>query len=317
MTATIPRATGKRASAADIAQRTAVLFIERRTLGLTRRVRQSEVIDAEAHKLDLAWLGVSKHLLHRKVLREVNRLDGDMREYLESRSSPCSMLAKGMWLFSLALVKEVSDKVAVWQTERAALGRKLAREGLAAAKQEAERALGDQYREEEYPSAEEVEAAFIVKARWITYNVPAALEQVSEELYQREMARVQQEWGKAGDDILAALGENLATMVERMAERLGEDEDGKPKVFRDSTVQQMVEFLDLFAARAVGGGGNLTALVEQARRLLKGVSPEDLREKGLARDRVRAGFENITAKLAKLDVVPAKQRRVILDEAGA
>jgi hypothetical protein len=153
MTATIPRATGKRASAADIAQRTAVLFIERRTLGLTRRVRQSEVIDAEAHKLDLAWLGVSKHLLHRKVLREVNRLDGDMREYLESRSSPCSMLAKGMWLFSLALVK--------------------------------------------------------------------------------------------------------------------------------------------------------------------GVSPEDLREKGLARDRVRAGFENITAKLAKLDVVPAKQRRVILDEAGA
>lgn len=326
MTAIRPPRTRKprRPSPEDLASRTAVLFVQRRTLGLTRRVRASEVIDAQKHALNPEWMGANKKLFSRKVVQEVNRLDDDMFAFLEARASNCSMLADGMWLFSLGLVQEVSEAVSVWTARRRALGRKLTQERpegedrthYEIAIAEAQAALGDQFNAAEYPSPAEVEAKFDVATRWLSYNVPAALEEANAKVYQQAMAQARQEWATAGDEMRLALRESFGEIVGTLVDRLGSDAEGNPKTFRanDQTLAKMQEFLALFMQRDLTGDDALGKLVRQAQQLLKGVKVDDVKQQESVRERVTAGVGALATKLRALDVRVAPKRRVILED---
>lgn len=303
----------------QVAARTVVLSINRRSLGIERKVRAAAIIDGKKHNLNTAWVGAKKFLFNPELLDELNAVDNEMRKYLDTRAVPCSMLATGMWLLPLALVEEVDQRVQEWIRERKRIAKVIAREKLDDAKAEAKRELGDQYNEAEYMSGDEIIAAISVKATWLTYNVPAALEAVSKEMYERERQRVETEWAAAGDEIRTALREAFAGLIERMADRLGTDPDtGKPRVFRDTMVTQMEDFLATFAARDLTGDGALAALAKQAQELLKGVAPDDLRKKEVTRDRVLNGVAQIQNQLATMEVGAPKARRVkITDDAEA
>ena len=60
----------------------------------------------------------------------------------------------------------------------------------------------------------------------------------------------------------------MAELVQHLVERLQPGADGKPKVFRDSLVRGMEEWLSDFSARNLAQDGELSSLVERARELL-------------------------------------------------
>ncbi len=62
-----------------------------------------------------------------------------------------------------------------------------------------------------------------------------------------------------------------------LTERLSGGEDGKPKIFRDSAVQNLTEFFERFRHLSVQSSEQLDQLVEQAQRIVRGVKPQVLR----------------------------------------
>ena len=95
----------------------------------------------------------------------------------------------------------------------------------------------------------------------------------------------------------------------------GADGDGTPKVFRESAVGNLVEFFARFRELNVHSNPQLDALVEEARRAVRGVAAQDLREGGALRERVAADLGRVQSSLDALLV--DRPRRRILRQAAA
>jgi hypothetical protein len=74
-----------------------------------------------------------------------------------------------------------------------------------------------------------------------------------------------------------AFTEELSKLVSHLTERLSGQEDGKPKVFRDSAIDNLREFFERFRHLNIRSDEQLDALVNQAQES-SGHQPQQLRD---------------------------------------
>ena len=77
---------------------------------------------------------------------------------------------------------------------------------------------------------------------------PDYLQQLNPQLYEQECQRVQARFDEAVRLAEEAFTAELAKLVSHLTERLSGQEDGKPKIFRDSAVENLTEFFQRFRA---------------------------------------------------------------------
>ena len=123
------------------------------------------------------------------------------------------------------------------------------------------------------------------------------LQQLSPELYQQECRRVQARFDEAVQLAEQAFTEELAKLVSHLTERLSGQEDGKPKVFRDSAVENLGEFFERFRHLNVRSNEQLDGLVAQAQRTIRGVEPQQLRDNSSLRQHVATQLAGVQATL--------------------
>ena len=107
-----------------------------------------------------------------------------------------------------------------------------------------------------------------------------------------------------------AFTEELAKLVEHLSERLNGHSDGKPKVFRDTAITNLTEFLDRFRRLNVRSNEQLDALVVRAGQVVAGIEPQKLRDSSSMRHRVSTQMTSVQASLDQLLV--ERPRRNIL-----
>lgn len=107
-----------------------------------------------------------------------------------------------------------------------------------------------------------------------------------------------------------AFTEELAKLVSHLAERLSGQEDGKPKIFRDSAVENLSEFFGRFRHLNVRSSEQLDQLVVQARQTVRGIEPQQLRDNASLRQHVATQLAGVQATLDGLLV--DRPRRSIL-----
>jgi hypothetical protein len=78
----------------------------------------------------------------------------------------------------------------------------------------------------------------------------------------------------------------LNDLVSHLSERLSGRDDGKPKIFRDSAVENFTEFFERFRRLHVGGEDQLEEIVRRAEAALSGVDAQQLREAPRLRERL-------------------------------
>jgi hypothetical protein len=105
----------------------------------------------------------------------------------------------------------------------------------------------------------------------------------------------------------------MAKLVQHMADRLKVGPDGKPLRFKETTVENLVEFLMNFEFRNVTDDNELQELVSQARDLMQGVTADDLRTTGDLRSKLQQGMTGIAAQLDTL-LVRTGGRKFRFDE---
>ncbi len=75
-----------------------------------------------------------------------------------------------------------------------------------------------------------------------------------------------------------AFADELEQLVGHLAVRLSGEDDGSPKVFRDSAVANLMKFFDRFQRLNIRSDDQLDRLVADARNIVTGVSAQELHE---------------------------------------
>jgi hypothetical protein len=140
--------------------------------------------------------------------------------------------------------------------------------------------LGKLFNPADYPPA--LRGLFEVVWDFPSVEPPEYLRQLSPDLYRQECERVTAKFNEAVQLAEQAFFDELAKLVSHLTERLSGAEDGKPKVFRDSAMENLQEFFERFRHLNVGSSQQLDDLVKQAQRTVRRIEPQELRDnKGL------------------------------------
>ena len=151
--------------------------------------------------------------------------------------------------------------------------------------------LGRLFNAADYP--ESLLGLFQIEWDFPSVEPPDYLRQLSPELFHQEQARVAARFDEAVRLAEEAFTSELGKLVSHLTERLTGVEDGKPKVFRDSAVENLREFFQRFRQLNVGSNDQLDDLVENAQRILRGVEPQELRDNTALRQHVASSLSAV------------------------
>jgi len=168
--------------------------------------------------------------------------------------------------------------------------------------------LGRLYNAADYPAS--LIGQFDVSWDFPSVEPPPYLQQLSPELYRQECQRVTARFDEAIALAEQAFQEELAKLISHLTERLSGTEDGQPKVFRDSAVENLHDFFERFRHLNVRSNADLDDLVSRAQRIVRNVEPQQLRDNQQLRQQVATQLSSVEAVLDGLLV--DRPRRNIL-----
>jgi hypothetical protein len=162
---------------------------------------------------------------------------------------------------------------------------------FASLKSTARERLGSLYNPADYPDS--LRGLFDVTWDFPSVEPPGYLQQLSPELYEQECRRVAAQFDEAVQLAEQAFLHELSQLVSHLTERLSGTEDGKPKVFRDSVVENLTEFFGRFRRLNIRSNDQLDEIVDQAQRVVRGVEPQALRDNVNLRNRVTSQLSGV------------------------
>jgi hypothetical protein len=309
-----------------VRERGICVIIKTSRFSTKRTVRRNEVrvealvwtpaeIEGKVANPDQEALTVAKELLDSPQLRAITLFDSKTKGYIRRRSVPSPLLRSGAYMFAVEGLPEIYAYLETRKAQRTELETsfEIAYPALIEA---AKVRLGPLFEQSQYPPLAVVKREFTFDWQVVEISTPdAKLQGISQVLFEKEKAKAEQVWTNAIDQINDALTAGMAEVVGHLAERLSGKDDGKAKVFKASTVQNVQEFLDTFAQRNLTDNADLTKLVEQAKGLLAGVDIKELRKDEAQRVRLAADFSTIKKTLdTMLEIKPTRAISLASDE---
>jgi len=165
----------------------------------------------------------------------------------------------------MQILKDQLDE-AVWRLD----------EHYAELKSAAGQRLGTLYNPADYPDS--LQGLFQVTWDFPSVEPPDYLRQLHPDLYRQECERVAARFDEAVRLAEQAFMEELQQLVAHLTERLAGQVDGKPKVFRDSAINNLTEFFERFRELNVRSSEDLDRMVGQCQQIVRGVQPQSLRD---------------------------------------
>ena len=177
--------------------------------------------------------------------------------------------------------------------------------------------LGKLFRIEDYPSKDRLRDRFSIRYR-IT-PVPDAdhfIARLASDDTDRVKRDIESHIEEQLHDAVGDLYRRLAEAVERVSERLDEDENGKPLVFRDTMISNIRGLVDVVPRLNIFGDQRLASLCEQVKDRIAGVEPDSLRPSRAfdpaARVRVKRDADALLEQFAGyLSPTPAEPAREV------
>lgn len=175
-------------------------------------------------------------------------------------------------------------------------------------KAEARQRLGTLFNEADYP--ETLFGLFDLEVSYPPIEPPRYLVALSPSLYRQEHARVRERFAAAVELTEQAFASELGRLMSHLAERLSGTADGRPRIFRDSAIENIREFLVHFQQLNVRSSRDLDDLVARAEATIAGLAPQDLRSSRSLRESVARDAQAIEAAVELF--MTDRPRRAIL-----
>lgn len=261
----------------------------RKTLTAEQRAEAAEPFNAEAK-----FLSAGKKLLDttHPAFKAVTAVKSKVIAYWKSMSLPYP--EPGVRLIRQDKIDEFAAKMREFQEELGEAVQALDR-SYYELKTAARQRLGSLYNSGDYP--ESLDGLFDISFDFPSVQPPDYLQQLNPQLYAEECRRVQSRFDEAVKLAEEAFTAELAKLVSHLTERLSGTEDNRPKVFRDSAVENLTEFFQRFRSLNVRSSEQLDQLVNQAQRVIRGVDAQDLRDNTGLRQHVATEMSRVSSVL--------------------
>ena len=274
-----------------------------KTLNPDQKARAAEAFGAEGQ-----YLSAGKKLLDtgHSAFRAVTAIRGKADAYWRGLSLPFP--EPGVRLIRHDAVESFAVQMADFRAELDDAVANLDRH-YGELKQAARERLGSLYNPADYP--ETLVGLFGLEWGFPSVEPPEYLVQLSPGLYEAERARVSARFEEAVQLAEQAFLDEFSKLVSHLTERIsGVGEDGQPRVFRDSAVENLSAFFSRFREMDVRSNDQLDALVAEAQRAVRGVSAGDLRDgEGLRRE-VAGRLSRVQTSLDAM-LVDRPRRRIL------
>jgi hypothetical protein len=172
----------------------------------------------------------------------------------------------------------------------------------------ARRRLGRLFNAADYPTT--LIGLFGVTWDFPNTEPPAYLQQLAPALFEEESRRVAARFDEAVRLAEEAFTTEFHNLIAHLTERLSGTDDGKPKVFRDSVIENLVEFFGRFRVLNVRSSQELDELVAQAQQIVRGVRPQQLRDDTNFRQQIATQLSAVESQIDGM-LVNLPRRRIL------
>lgn len=272
--------------------------------GGAKKVDPSKLAEMlEAHE----WLTATKKLVDPESLKPICKVGNSARSYLTGVSLPFPI--QGMVFVPKEMISRVDARLEEIKAEFSQAVASFTRD-YDQLRKTAMAYLGDLFNEVDYPV--DVGAKFSLAWRFIILDVPNSKAGIlSPEIYEREKEKFVKTMEEARTMAIESLREEFAQMVERITERFTETADGKPKIFKNATVESFYQYFENFKERNIFRDEQLAQLVERAQAVLGEVSPEGIRSNEGLKGDIRVGMSEIEKAMAEALIRP--RRKIVMN----
>ena len=220
---------------------------------------------------------VNKHLIPKESLKDIVAMSGQIRQHFYSKTLPWK--DNGDRLLTRKLYAPfVETHQALVGEFRTAVEDFLSKT-YPQAKMRAEFRMGDLFNPADYPASSELRHKFYVA---LDIDAVSEAKDFRVALDKESVATIRSDIETATNERLEkamrSVWERLAQTVGHFAEKMAGD-----SVFRDSTITNLEELIDLLPGLNITADPNLTAVYEDLRRTLIGYDPKDLRKEPTVR----------------------------------
>jgi hypothetical protein len=296
----------------DILTKTIAISVEFTSMGSQRKVSLDGV--SVENDADEKRLALSTRILKCDELDAIKKMFHQLRLSLVDAKQGLvlpSLFKRGVYLVPVQSVDQVNALLTEARSKLDAMVDALS-EVYDLRIQEDRVALGDRFKGKHYPTHTDLRESFSISWRFLSLGVSDQLESISSEVYAAEQERVKEECKAVCEEIKSTLRGAALSLVATMHEKLsGFDEKGKPMIFRNSLVSNLLGFLNTFEARNVLQDKELSDTLGEMRRLLQGVTPDALRTQEGLRSAVGDQVGAIKDKLSSL--MTSAKRKIELE----
>lgn len=287
-------------------------------VGVDRKVDGSDMDEAMGRSVDKARVKMTKRLVTGPEIKACNRCCNEAGTIVAKRCVPAPWVAPGFAMIAVDRYPMVVEDLTALRSTLA-----LATETLASVW--ADRVVESQveltrngipWDASEWPTVDEVRSGFSIAWRPLEFQVPAALERIDAAAFQEAKQAAETQWASALEEGEKLLASEMKKLVDHMVEKLTPETDasGRPvkKIYRDSLVDNLREFLAEFPFRNLTNSAELEELTKQATAVLGGLSAEALRLPSMsdAREAVAMGMAEVSRALEEA-IVTAPKRRIL------
>lgn len=247
-----------------------------------------------------------KDLVRREELKTIRRCATEATQLLRYRALPFDL--RGVYFIPSGLIESVTDRLSSLETEFFMSARSFASR-YDQMRADAITRLGEHFNPDDYPV--DILSRFDWRLKLFNFSGPnTSLQAVSPQLYRQAQNAFNQDIQEFRANASALLRERFSEAVSHLVERLTPAPDGTRKIFRDSAVGNLREFLADFEALNIANDSELRAQVERTRSLLSGVSPEHLRGADFLATQVRNQLATVQESVSgMLENVPKRRIR--------
>jgi hypothetical protein len=266
-----------------------------------RKKADTKKIETSAEK---SFLSLSKRLIDSDKYKSILNFQNEVYNWINKNAVP-SFFLRGSYLFNISMVEEVEQYL---KAQSDILKEKI-KPLLAEYEQkiaEAEQKLGDQFNFSDYPNLDVLKSSFSFSWKWTIFDIPEGL---PEKIFQEEKLKAENMWRESAEQISLCLRQAFVELIKHANSMLEPNADGKTKGFKNSSFDNIDEFISTFKNRNIVDDKELENLVEQARKILTNIDdPQQLKKDKQMKEIVSKNFSEITSKLDEMIAIKPSRK---------
>ena len=257
--------------------------------GMRKKIPKSQVtVDASPE-----YFNAVKYLIDPQQIKPIEQIRGAARNYLTNKSLPFPVT--GLVFVPKDMIGIIDERLEVLSaefTEKTGVFISHYNAFIESAQEK----LNGLFNPVDYPK--DISGRFGFRWKYITLGAPGQSQLLSSEVYEREKRKFEQTMFEFRETAVDTLRASFSEMVERITERLS----GKKKVFRDSLIGNIQEFLTDFDALNITDDTELSAQVKRCKAIMSGVNPDMLRGNNAFRSSIASSMASVQTSLNSMMV---------------